>query len=236
MNQSSEQAYWERVELIATSWLDSLAPAIVQMSGTQLIMLRAISTGEPILRQTSLPINWSMFDDFVRILGECPRFKQMASFGGSLAIVRAEDVPFRLASVCLEHESRTLHSGRFKQAIQELRAFINDDDVQCTLRSELFNFWSDEPVSITDTLAIVPNESEPSLVTLMMWIPQGRYCLEARATVPLVLVDQTAPDKPVIFGNDPGAIAALYNDVELATQVLAVLQKGTFTPGQPELA
>jgi hypothetical protein len=106
-----------------------------------------------------LPIDWTIDDRLIELLRECPRFDKLASYGVSGSTVRAEDVPFRLASVCLDSEGQSLDSQLIEDALRDLRSYIADDEVWVSARGELFGYWADGPVQITENLQIVTQES-----------------------------------------------------------------------------
>jgi len=226
---------WIRVEVFARQWLESLLPIVPEMTSHQRLFLGAVTLGPHLLRNTNLSIDWAVFDHFVGVLRESPRFGQVAYYGTVGSTVRAEDIPGRLAQKSFDSQGAQVSEETISNLLHQLRSFMEDDEVKVTVRSELFGFWADAPVQIADNLAIVLNTAEPTLMTLMMAIPQGRYCLEANATVNL----RFQPERDFLFdavnNEDTRLISGLYSDVALACQILSILDEGSFTPGSPDL-
>jgi len=195
------------------------------------MLLGAMVVGRNPLRDSKLAIDWTLYGRFAELLRQNPRFDKVVSYGSSGLTVRAEDVPGRLAGRCLRGEPPTLDADALAAALRDLKAFVEEDTVRIAVQVELFGFWSDSGFQIADNIAIVPNLNEPSAITLMDFVPQGRYCLEVGATVRLSFSEEFHPSEPLEVNADMRAESQLFEDAGVALQVMMVLQRGVFTPG-----
>jgi hypothetical protein len=228
--------YFDRLNEMARSWLSQIEPVLPQLSPMQLSMLGAMVVGDaPFLSNTALPIPWDIHANLIALLRESDRFDKLALYGSSGSTVRAEDFPFRLVRQVLDEESISIDQARISPALRDVRAFIEQDHVEVVVGCELFGYWADGPVEISESLGIHLNSSKPSFITLMMLVPQGRYCLEARAVVGLEFVEHPSSTQTAIRTENLEKEGQLYRDVGLAIEVLMILQPGVFTPGPVDI-